>query len=546
MNRYRDYVKWTRRVSQVTCRERELSPFEFVQSLEKLLTEADVLNMKLDESEEIRGRIKDANWKIRASSLVDSHARCQARSLLLKAQSGVVFEEELNSVDMAELDELRAYAKGNWSQKQSLFVETLLGDLDKMRREAVEKLSQVNDFLTASSSKNPPKNRGFAEVFKFAKETVGCIDWLAENLMLEFREELKVLEEASSNFRKLASGQPMKLASIYQLMRQMDRNRLLINPTELDDVEVFRDNSLKFIEEIHNAVAKEGTYHSAVQCLLPRKDLITMIEEASEKLYKQSRDNFSEEWPELKSVLSAEDVEAMFPTYDLNESMRLLRAARERNAQLPTYKTCIESPGCSKKLSEEEKESTIECFVCLQKQHTSCAIWSTALDRYPDGLYICHRCCRSQRPTIESIEKLVKEGPKESLEMEFVRMATADIRNQWEETLNMDIEQDGDQTPLIYALTLELHDPQAFEVLINRFKPSFTEAQKSGWRKIKENNPEMPLTTSGIKDSLLGGKRRRFKCLRIRPGLGSPIKRKGAAPERCAAGTCLKYKGRLR
>lgn len=117
-----------------------------------------------------------------------------------------------------------------------------------------------------------------------------------------------------------------------------------------------------------------------------------------------------------------------FLNHDRDETMRLLRAARAENAALTVSDTCVGAPGCSKTVDRPQFE--IQCFVCLQRQHVECALWQPALQRYPPGLYLCHRCCRTKRPYTTQAMELVNDCPVHSLEGDFVRARVEDMHIQ--------------------------------------------------------------------------------------------------------------------
>ncbi|CAD5218182.1 unnamed protein product [Bursaphelenchus okinawaensis] len=529
--RYRDYLKWTWRYNQISTKEKDLSQLEFIQAMEKIQQEAEALNMKLDEIDEVKYIIKVANWKLRVDTLI--HMSKQSEDLDTDHDFSC-------RATMTELDELRFYGRSHQTNKRVQNATALVVELDRMRALAVRKLDELESYFSPTTSYNLEESRGFEDVMQFA-EGLRVIHWFTSDELEDFRTEFKNLEDLHEEILAFSENDVYKLSGVYQLMRKITKNPLLINPVELDLLEEKRDAILAFIEQTYTLMLKERTYHSVVQCLLPRRDLISMAEEATEKLYKQHRDGYSDEWPELKNINTIHHLRSLFPVYDADETIRLLSKAREKNLHMPASKSCIDSPTCSKKLTEEDKADTIQCFVCLQSQHVSCALWSYALDNYPEGLYLCHRCCRSERPLIEDVRKMVANAPQLALEVELVRLATQDVQKQWNSARESQAQ--GSITPLHYALTLELYDSKIFNALYERFGPKFDEEQKQKWRRIRENNREMPLTTNGTRDTIpTFAKKRKYRCMRIRTLATLPFRRKASLVEKCASETCLQFR----
>ncbi|KAI6189050.1 JmjC domain-containing protein [Aphelenchoides besseyi] len=544
IKRQEQILQWSVKVENIV-NDMDTNSNSAIESLEQLKSEGEAFNVKIPEVDHLQKLIDYTSWRDEAQIIINKYTRARNFAAQLKRENKRESMNEFGIFDPESrigLTHIReVIAAGARLRNCPIDVGEKLKTLRSMIQLAESHQIHINQFVTNT------KAIDFSEVVAFNK-TVLDIDWLSSPIVDSFREEVKKAREAHLLYVQWDNSSDYYYHSLDQVVGAFEKSRFLHGCGPHINVQKSRVILNAFTSQANSLFLLPQTYYSTFEILAAREDIPSLIEDGPEVLYRHHSNEGYESWTDLKRFETEDDmsnhVNQLFA-----EHKNLLPILREHNQKLSVKETCVGAPNCSKVSSSTTQpdrfvdDDYITCFVCCSKSHVGCAPWNETLRRYPPGIYLCIRCCRSKRPDRNSVRVLVNNAPPRARESTLLQMSANKTFHIFDR-LKRSTDQRSSVTPLQFALSMEIHDQEIMDELFAKFLTPGTLTAKdlTAWQRVASSGRQMPLQIYGV-DEFSTTKKRRYRASRTSNGTAKRQKLHNSDDDEnsvvCGAPDCL-------
>uniref|UniRef100_A0A1I7Y7P4 [histone H3]-trimethyl-L-lysine(4) demethylase n=1 Tax=Steinernema glaseri TaxID=37863 RepID=A0A1I7Y7P4_9BILA len=235
--------------------------------------------------------------------------------------------------------------------------------------------------------------------------------WLDSRWINRLRIELGCCRNMLAYCKKLTEGKDSEIETSYKYLRSLQQIftysaflneespllKVIINP-RIDAIRMF-------MGEMWNLFSYDRGYYSFFEIVCGRQDLSELAEGKISKL--SLSEHRSEEVFDCKWIYQYKLSRQMRRHMDLvyEPQVELLLRLRTSNSVRPIEETCQ----CGEK---KLMSSVITCYLCRSIFHSICISWEPALTTLPEGIYLCQRCLRGKRPSLNVISHSLEKYQK--------------------------------------------------------------------------------------------------------------------------------------
>ncbi|TKR89430.1 hypothetical protein L596_013535 [Steinernema carpocapsae] len=455
---------------------------EALQQLQKVYDTGEEYNLRLTELDKLSDLMSCIEWIHKATDVrkkieawennPDSHSMIQRTrtGYVLKLEDEVEIDKKLAS-ELICLDEIEELNREGAEFEQ-------VGPVLSMQAYFEEKIKASQEADKKAEEFFEDEEHATLENAETLWSSLKCQMWADTIAMNTLRAELRMARTIVARLEAVQAGQEnFSLKSLSVLVNGCDSSQLVDKGEQKEKIDAFDKEVEDYISRLKKAFQHEQSYYTLYEILAGKEELAGLVEGQITPLTLLPWDDPLVNVEGLDQFESIEDIRYHLDNVLLQE-LALLPRLRTSNAMKPIIESCV----C---LDVRIKSAGyISCYLCHGNYHYECITWNPFFESLPLGMYLCKRCLRGKRPSIDSLDQLKNDTilrSKENFLVEHLQKRVLKTSEQLDYAVLLG-DNDKIQNALLAVLSLEAMHPPTMEKL---------KAHASEWFKISEKDKEL-------------------------------------------------------